>query len=1119
MKRAGRPRGGASGPVARFVLGLAAIAWVVASVGPASAKTRAVVRVTTEEFPHFGRVILDAPGLSYAVRHDGGHVVIWFPDDPLVSELPPTPRNVLAIRAAPGGVELTVPPGADVNLSRTGARIVVEIDDTVPDRTPPMPLPDVGEATTGGGLAASSTITGAVPAPPRPDNVAEAPPARAVAGRRGIFRSDSAAAAVLRPVSPAPAAPPPLPVAAVSVPAVLRPVSPAAAIPHQPPVAEAPGAAVARPVLSPPASPPQPPVAEAPAAAGSRPVSSAPAIPPQPPVAEALPVQRKPPEPVVAQSPPAQLPMQPADPPALPITQRGQPTAQPAAPSEAVQVWPVTRDAGPAGPVAILAIKTRPPAGLDGAAIRIPFTGAVGAALFSRGPDTFVVFDERRPIDLSALRDDPVFGSAVVTLHPASTVIRLTRLPGRSAMLLPAQLGWILAIAGASPKPAALVQDAANNVMTFAADAAGQVVAIADPRTGATLLVGTQRVSGQAMLVERQTPEFILPVTGQGIVVEPLSDAISLRITQAGFVLSGAPSGLVLSPAPPMAEATMAAARLTRTFEFPRQTTANLAGRARRQAVAAAMAPATTRGPKRHALAESTLGLGLGAETQTLLRVTMKDDPREAASATTTGLAAIAALLAGRPEEAGDLADPRITETDEIALWRGVRTAMLDEGSPAAAAVFATTAPLLFTYPPEMRRRLLPLVLETMALGGEALAAAPLLAEREHDPSLAYARALLKQAQGDNDAALVLFDAVDNTRSALDHARAAVRATELRLSMGLLDSKAAADALEKHLFAWRGDARDLALRLRIAELRQQGGAWRSVFALLRGAKADFPGHAAEIDRRLKDAFAAVPRDPSLDKMEPTELIALLEENARLMEEGPDGEPMRALLADKLMALDLPKRADPLLTKLMRAAPFGPARAGFGATLATLRLREGDGDGAILALSESNSADMGDAVRERRGVIIARTEAKRGATSDAMATLAGDKSHEAEEARAAILEQAGDWPAARDALAVLMARVVPDTCAAPCGPLDGAQLGVTLRLATAAMHAGDDATLGSLRTRLGTRIGAGPQANMFRLLTAEPVRGTADLRRARAEMGLARAVAADIGGKPPPVKTP
>ena len=266
-------------------------------------------------------------------------------------------------------------------------------------------------------------------------------------------------------------------------------------------------------------------------------------------------------------------------------------------------------------------------------------------------------------------------------------------------------------------------------------------------------------------------------------------------------------------------------------------------------------------------------------------------------------------------------------------MWRAIQMAMADDSSPAAAAILATTAPLLFTYPTELRRRIMPLVFKNMILGGQPGAAAVLLAQRHDDPRLAYANALLAQASGDNEAALKLFDAVAGSRSEFDHARASTRATELRLAMGQLDAKGAADALEARLYAWRGDARDLALQLRIADLRRQASDWRGVFAMLRGAKADFPGQAAEVNRRLKEAYAAVPSDPALDKMPPTDLIALLDENSGLLADGPDGEPMRALLAEKLMALDLPKRADPLLTKLMRAAPFGPARAGFGATLA------------------------------------------------------------------------------------------------------------------------------------------------------------------------------------------
>ena len=439
---------------------------------------------------------------------------------------------------------------------------------------------------------------------------------------------------------------------------------------------------------------------------------------------------------------------------------------------------------------------------------------------------------------------------------------------------------------------------------------------------------------------------------------------------------------------------------------------------------------------------------------------------------------------------------------------------MADEGSPKAAAVLAGTAPLLLTYPAELRRRVMPVALETMVLGGMGEAAAPLLAQRATDPSLAYARALLQQSDGDSEGALAAFDALANSRSQFEHARASIHAIELRLSMGLTDAKAAADAMEARLYAWRGGERDLALRLRIADLRRQTGDWRSVFTQLRTAKADFPAQAAEVDRRLKEAFAAVPRDPNLGKMAPTDLIAMLDENTQLMADGSDGEPMRALLAEKLMALDLPNRADPLLTKLMRAAPYGPARAGFGATLATLRLREGDGDGALLALAESNSADMGDAVRDRRALITARVEAERGHIAGAVAALADTHTPDADETRAEILERAKDWPAARDALKLLVADAIPDT-----GTQNDGQLHVLLRLVTAATFAGDDATLASLRDQLHNRLGSGPQSDLFHLLTAEPVRGTADLGRAKAEVGLANTVATELGGRKPGARTP
>ncbi len=1050
-------------------LGVTANRWIAAALacvplltGEAAAKG-AEIKVSVEESAGAARVWIDAPGYYYSIRREGDRLMVWFTVPPVLATLPKPPRNVLAIEAVPGGIGLTLPPGAVARNRRTGGRIAIDIDD------PPKPPAEAGK-----------------PAPepehrrdPKP--VAETPPpATPLASpvtsplAASIAPPPEAPAAPEPPLPLPPPAPPPVPASAQTEtgPPVLTPVPP-----------------------DPPAKPPDPPPPKIePAKVGPPPAEQRAAAAPQPPDTMAAPSAPD------LSAPPDQAP--------------GEKTAGgPVAPLEPEQAWPAVRGVPPSGPVALIATKTRPPPGLTGPALRVPFGEPVGAALFARGPHTYVVFDERRPIDLASVRDDPMFGTAVATIHPAATSIRLTPQPGQAALLTRTKDAWLISVVAAAPRPAALLPVFAKGLATFAAEAPGQVVSIVHPVTGGTLLVATQRKPGQGVAVERRWPEFSLPETGQGLVVEPLSDALSLRAVPTGFVLSGAPSGLVVSPAPPMPEAMLEAARLTRRFEFPGQSTESLTARLRQQAIATATTPPLGRGPMRRALAQNQIALGFGVEAQTALRIAARDDPKEAASSVAAGLAGIAALLAGRPNEAGGLDDPRLTGTDEVAMWRALRLAALDEGSPAAATILAGTAALLFTYPEELRRHFLAPALEAMILGGEPAAAARLLSQRPDDPRLAYARALSLQAQGKNEEALKGFQALTMSRSQLDHARAAARAVELRLAMGQLDAKGAATALEKLLYAWRGDGRDLALRRRIAELRRQEGAWRQVFAVLRGAKADFPSRAAEIDRQMKEAFASLPKDPTVDAMPPTELIGLLEENADLLADGPDGEPMRARLADKLMALDLPKRADPVLSKLLRAAPIGPARAGFGATLATLRLNEGDGDGALLALSESNSADMPVPVRERRATIAARVAAKRGDMKSAAELLTGVNTQEAEETRAAIFEKAKDWPAAKDALVALAARLIPAE-----GALDDSQRRVALRLATAAAQAGDDALLGSLRKKIGPRVGTGAQADLFKLLTAEPVRGTADLGRARAEMGLARAVAAGAGPAKP-AKTP
>ena len=371
---------------------------------------------------------------------------------------------------------------------------------------------------------------------------------------------------------------------------------------------------------------------------------------------------------------------------------------------------------------------------------------------------------------------------------------------------------------------------------------------------------------------------------------------------------------------------------------------------------------------------------------------------------------------------------------------------------------------------------------------------------------------MLQQAQGDNAGALARYDRLAQSRDQSVHTRAAISAVELRLASGALDAKQAADQLESLLYSWRGDKRERALRERLAGLEARIGAWRSGLALLRESESLFPEDKAAIHGELGDMFAGLLHGDVADALPPLELVSVVDENADLLPAGPDGEALQAKLADRLVALDLPKRAGPLLEKLMLAAKSGVVRAGFGARLAAMRLREGDAAGALGALDASVAEDLSPDLIERRTLLVAAANARRGDNDRALAALGTLDSTAAYEARATILERANDWPAAQRALTDYAAKTIP-----PDGKLDDPQRRTLLRLATAAARAGDNAALTALRQREGARMETGPLADMFRLLTADEVRGVADLKRSGHEATLARELPGELKALQPPAR--
>jgi len=735
-----------------------------------------------------------------------------------------------------------------------------------------------------------------------------------------------------------------------------------------------------------------------------------------------------------------------------------------------------------------------------GDAILVPFDRSVGAAAFSRGGLAHVIFDDGKPVDTAMLKDDPVFASARITLLPAATHMTMRLPPGKRLSLLRRADGWMVSVV---PQGGALVAARVqmnNGVVSIGTPFAGETVVMDDPATAGRLLVGTVRGPGGSVVVPHFSPEFSLLTSWAGVLVAAGSDRLTLRAAKTGFTLATAGGPRLVAVIQNESEQALAdASGLTRHFDFMPIPTAMLRTRLTRDVGNVARSPKLGRFAPRLRVAQDMLALGLGREAASLLRMAVQDDPDQAQNADGQGLLAMAEWMDGTGNGAG-LAAPALGGSDEMAFWRAVTQPAVDA---KAAATLADTWRLLLAYPQPMRRRLFLAVVDMMLGGGQRAAATALMA-RVPDSSLDPERAEALRADGKTDEALALLDKVARGRDRKQAATAFRDAVELRLASGKMLPAKAADELDKHLYAWRDDALEADQRLRIAALRSQAGAWRPALSMLRETGSLYPSARDRVDALQRQVIADLLASSAASRLSPLDLVALVEENADLLAEKGASDTLAPVLVDKLLALDLPERADPILGKLMEATQAPEAKAGLGARLAALRIDQGDSAGAKAALARSDAASLPDALNTHRAVLQARALVLDGAEEAALSALASVDSPEALELRAHLLEKRQDWHGAENVLHRLVQASLPEK-----GGLTDVQQDLVLRLASAASEAGDVALMQQLQSGDATRLDAGPRAELFQALATRPVQGLADLPRSAREAVAASVVPAAL----------
>jgi tetratricopeptide (TPR) repeat protein len=364
-----------------------------------------------------------------------------------------------------------------------------------------------------------------------------------------------------------------------------------------------------------------------------------------------------------------------------------------------------------------------------------------------------------------------------------------------------------------------------------------------------------------------------------------------------------------------------------------------------------------------------------------------------------------------------------------------------------------------------------------------------------------YAAALALEHAGKFDEAIAAWQGVAAGSDRRDQVRATIRGAELQLSAGRIGPGEAADITERQSYAWRGDGQELTLRLRAADLRGAAGDWRAALEFLRATDVLFPDQREAIRTHKTAVFEAMMATHGA-RLSPLDVVMLASDYADCVPDGGKDARLAGLLAEKLMALDLPARAIPVLQGLVKSTQPGPARAEFGMRLGQLLLDGGDGEAALTALQASDAPNLSTELKENRLLLTAKTQAALGHTREAAGSLDDIHSAAADDLRASLLGQVGDWKGSLDALSALAEKTLPSD-----GALSASAQSLIVREATAAIHSHDPGQLRRISGYLPRMTGA--SADMLRVLTETAITSTRELPRAATELKLARKIPEQI----------
>ncbi|MDF1749205.1 MAG: hypothetical protein P1V34_10070 [Alphaproteobacteria bacterium] len=679
-----------------------------------------------------------------------------------------------------------------------------------------------------------------------------------------------------------------------------------------------------------------------------------------------------------------------------------------------------------------------PPSGPPLFNFSFQWSGDVGAAVFRRADNIWVIFDAASPLDLSPLRVEgapiieridqlPIGGASVLRMQvPDHSVNASARREG---------FNWVVEFRRAPQRPlsqAPIMADVTAEVgphLNFPTDTPGRSFNVPDPDMGDVMRVATFLESGMGIDGLRQYPEFELLPTAQGVAMVRLSDTVLLDRNFDGFQIS-APDGLAISgvsPEAPVSSGPILSARrlfdLAGLMRGPQEDFEELSNAIFRSF---AEVPDEKLDAARLNYAGFLMAHDRGYEALGVLRVVADRDPQLMKRPENMALQGASRVLAGRPEEAMTLLnDPRLDGFAEAAIWRGA--ALAEEGDYLRAAeAFGPGDSLLTRYPYPLKAHLGLMRIDTAFANRDVRTAEAwinsLQAEREKltrsdQAALDYQRARLAVSRAEFDEGEKLFKEVMEEGDRKYAYRAELALITLGQRQGFMTDQEALERMERLRYSWRGDRSELYLLRRLGELYLKQPDYFKGLDVFRTAVKYFPGDpvAEDLAGEMTDTFRNLFLEGGADSLPPLKALALYDEFKELTPTGEDGDRIIENIADRLAAIDLLTEAADKLRELLNdedRLPPGEERVRLSNKLALILLMDGKPKEAEEAIAQGRRGltlfDLSDDLEADRDRLLARAKLQQGDYNDAIKELAGDVSVEADLLRRDLYRTTSNW---------------------------------------------------------------------------------------------------------------